>query len=129
MLNMLEAADVSLDSVRVDSLENNTYYAVASLSCNSQAKEADARPSDAIALALITNSPIYVDEAVMEEASFETPSDVKGMPTGKGLSNFKNEYENKQQKNKENVRQPEQSREEKWQAIKEEAIKFLFNRD
>ena len=128
MSNMLEAADVSLDSVRVDSLENNTYYAVASLSCNGQVKEVDSRPSDAIALALLTNSPIYVNEAVMNEAAIKTPPDVKGLPTGRGLIDFKNEYDQKRQK-KEDVGQSKQSKEKNWQAIKEEAIKFLFNRD
>ncbi|MDJ0592957.1 MAG: DUF151 domain-containing protein [Pleurocapsa sp. MO_226.B13] len=63
------------------------------MSCNDRVKEVDARPSDAIALALIKNSPIYVNEAVMEEASIIAPSDIEGMPTGRGLSNFKNEYE------------------------------------
>ena len=34
MSNMLQAANVSLDSVRVESLHEDTYYAIASLGCN-----------------------------------------------------------------------------------------------
>ncbi len=55
--NMLKAANISLESVKVESLHKDTYYATAFLGCDSQVKEVDARPSDAIALALLMNSP------------------------------------------------------------------------
>jgi bifunctional DNase/RNase len=69
MSNMLEAANVNLESVKIESLEEDIYYAVASLNSNGQIQEIDARPSDAIPLALLMNSPIYVNEAVMKEAA------------------------------------------------------------
>jgi bifunctional DNase/RNase len=132
--NMLKAANVSLESVRVESLEKDTYYATVSLSCNEQIQEVDARPSDAIALALLMNSPIYVNEAVMEEASIQVPPDVEGAPTGRGLTEFSNKLQKKQQEQKQKreekkrkLQQP--SREENAQAIKDIAIQFLFNRD
>ena len=95
MSNMLEAADASLKSVRIESLQGDIYHAIVSLNCNGRVKEVDARPSDAIALALITNSPIYVNEAVMEEASEKASPDLD-MPVSRGLSNFRNNYEQKQ---------------------------------
>jgi bifunctional DNase/RNase len=67
--NMLKAANVSLESVRVETLQDNTFYAIVSLGCGDRTQEVDARPSDAIALALLMKSPIYVNETVMNEAS------------------------------------------------------------
>ena len=93
MSNMLQAANVNLESVRIESLEKDIYYAIASLSCNSQVKEVDARPSDAIALALLMNSPIYVNEAVMKEAAVQVPSNIEDAPAGRGLSKFREKYE------------------------------------
>ena len=130
---MLEAANLKLKSIRIESLEKDIYYAIASLGCNSQVKEIDARPSDAIALALINNSPIYVNEAVMKEAAMEAPPDVKNAPVGRGLSSFRNEYENKRQENKkkqqENQEKFRQLRKENIKAINDQTIEFLFGRD
>ena len=133
MSNMLQAANVNLESVRIESLEKKIYYAVASLSCNGQVKEVDARPSDAIALALIQNSPIYVNEAVMKEAAVQVPTEIKNAPVGGGLSKFREKYEQKRQEYK----QKEQEGQEKWQQMSEDEQKatsdltfeFLFNWD
>ena len=103
MSNMLEAADANLELVRIESLQEDVFYATVSLNCNGQVKKVDARPSDAIALALIMNSPIYVNEAIMEEASEKASPDFNA-PVGRGLSNFKTRYEKKQQEKK---KQPE----------------------
>ena len=105
MSNMLKAANAYLESVRIESLREDIYYATVSLGCNGQVREVDARPSDAIALALLMNSPIYVNEAVMKEASIKAPPEVENAPVGRGLSNFKNEYEKKEQSKKEKYRQ------------------------
>jgi RNA polymerase sigma factor (sigma-70 family) len=132
--NMLKAANVSLESVRVESLEKDIYYATVSLSCGNQIHEADARPSDAIALALLMNSPIYVNEAVMQEVSVQVPSDIEGAPTGRGLTEFRNKQQNKkqeqEQKQQEIVKKLEQlSKEENIKTIQDTAIRFLFDRD
>ena len=49
-------------------LKDNTFYARLTLRRNGEVIEVDSRPSDAIALALRTNSPIFVEEAVLEQA-------------------------------------------------------------
>lgn len=134
--NMLQAANVNLESVRIESLREDIYYAIVSLCCDGQIKEVDARPSDAIALALLMNSPIYVNEAVMQEVAFQAPSDVGGAPTGRGLSELMSYRQQKQQEFKEKQQEKEQlqpiSREEKeknLETIKNLAIEFLFPRD
>lgn len=134
MSNMLKAANVNLESVRVESLQNNTYYAIASLSCDGQVKEVDARPSDAIALALLMNSPIYVTEAVMQETAIKVPPDLKSAPTGRGLTKFRNEQEKKKQEKEKKRQESEEklqptNKEEKLKAIYDLTIKFLFPRD
>ena len=134
MSNMLQAADVNLESIRIESLEEDIYYAVATLGCNGQVKEVDARPSDAIALALLENKPIYVNEAVMKEAAYQTPADIGNAPVGRGLSNFQNEYEQKKQERKEKLQENKEkfqqmSKEEKIKPIYNLAIEFLFDTD
>jgi uncharacterized protein len=69
MINMMEMWDLSLDKIIIHSLQDNTFYAVLSLRRGEVKKEIDCRPSDAIALALRTDSPIWVLEEVVADAS------------------------------------------------------------
>jgi bifunctional DNase/RNase len=54
--------------VIVSKYENGTFFADLYMSTNDGTLILDARPSDAIALAIRYNSPIYVKEAIMDEA-------------------------------------------------------------
>ena len=54
----------------VSELKENTFYAKIVLEVSGLTNEIDARPSDAIALAVRTYAPIYVNESVMESAAF-----------------------------------------------------------
>ncbi len=67
--NILEAWDLILDKVIIHSLQDNTFYAVLIVKQGEVKKEIDARPSDAIAIALRTNAPIWVMEEVIADAS------------------------------------------------------------
>ncbi len=60
--------------VIVDELRENTFYAKIILEVSALTNEVDSRPSDAIALAVRAQAPIYVAESVMKIASF-VPSD------------------------------------------------------
>jgi bifunctional DNase/RNase len=64
----------SVIEVIVDELRENTFYAKVILEASGLIQEIDARPSDAIALAVRAESPIYVANSVMEAAAF-VPSD------------------------------------------------------
>jgi bifunctional DNase/RNase len=55
--------------VEITELKENTYYAAVHLSLAGRQLMIDSRPSDAIALALRTKSPIYVAKAVLEASS------------------------------------------------------------
>lgn len=67
--NLLETIDVKILQVIVNDLVDNTYYARLQLKINGGSKDIDARPSDAIALALRMRADIFVDEKVMKKAS------------------------------------------------------------
>lgn len=59
----------SVESVEITELKENTYYASVNLKIAGRQMMIDSRPSDAIALALRTKSPIYVAKAVLEASS------------------------------------------------------------
>ena len=75
--NLLGAADVQVEDVRIDSLKGDTYYAVVTLGRGDSDVEVDARPSDAMALALHTGTPIHVTEEVLEQAGIDIPVGMK----------------------------------------------------
>ena len=57
-------------------LKENTFYATIHMKASGRQLQVDARPSDAIALALRTGSPIFVEEAVIQSArSVESSKD------------------------------------------------------
>ncbi|MBC7332562.1 MAG: bifunctional nuclease family protein [Synergistetes bacterium] len=67
--NMLDNLKVRLQKIVVTKLENNVFYANLYLQKeNGELVIMDSRPSDAIAIALRTKSPIYVNEEVLQQA-------------------------------------------------------------
>ena len=70
--SMLEALDVSINEVLIDELKEGTFYSKICVDTLMGCVKVDSRPSDAIAIAVRMNSPIYVNSTVMEEVSFET---------------------------------------------------------
>ena len=70
MVSLIEAGGLSLERVIVHAIEDNTFRAVLKLShADGSSSELDARPSDAIALALRTDSSIWMLEEVVADAS------------------------------------------------------------
>lgn len=67
--NVLEEMSCSIECIEVTDLRENTYYALIYLKCGGRSFTIDSRPSDAIALALRTKSPIYVAKNVLESSS------------------------------------------------------------
>ena len=66
--NLLDAAEAKVTRVEITDLKENTFYATAYVETNNGRKEVDARPSDAIALALKTDAEILVAPHVFTEA-------------------------------------------------------------
>ena len=66
--NMLADLNASVQRIVVSDLKDNTFYALIYVLCGEEVIAIDARPSDAIALALRTQAPIYVEEYVIDHA-------------------------------------------------------------
>ena len=66
--NIIADLDGRVERVVVSDLKENTFYAVIHLDVRGSQIAIDARPSDAIALALRTSSPILVDDSVISNA-------------------------------------------------------------
>ena len=71
MKNLLESINVKVSYIIVNELRENTYFALIGLQQNGDGenRDIDARPSDAIALALRMDAPIYIEDSVMQKAS------------------------------------------------------------
>lgn len=73
--NILETWEMNLQRIIIHSLQDSTFYAVLCVHQGEVKKEIDCRPSDAIAIALRMNSPIWVMEEVVAEASIPVDRD------------------------------------------------------
>lgn len=69
MKTMMDELHASLDRVVVTDLRDGTFYARLSVSVNGSSLEIDARPSDAIALAVRNTTPIFAAVEVMDKAA------------------------------------------------------------
>jgi len=66
--NILQGLGWSVSKVVVSQLKDDTFYAIIWLVQDGNLLSVDSRPSDALALALRTDSPIYVDEEVIKSS-------------------------------------------------------------
>ncbi len=67
-ITVLETLESSVNRVEITSLKEGTYYAKLILESGGSEIAVDARPSDCLALAVRVKCPIYIDEAVVDEA-------------------------------------------------------------
>ena len=87
LANVIDAIGATVEEVRVEALKEDTFYAVVKLRMGKTVREVDARPSDAMALAVLTGSPIYAAEEVIEKAGVQLEEEVgEKQPLQKGLS-------------------------------------------
>ena len=64
-VNLIKALGGSLEKIIISDLKENAYYATLILKQGERSLEIDSRPSDAIALAVRTGAPIFVEEKVL----------------------------------------------------------------
>jgi bifunctional DNase/RNase len=65
---VIDTLGASVKHILVNDLQNDTFFAKISLQTNGTSQEIDCRPSDAVALAVRAQVPIYVEEAVLDKA-------------------------------------------------------------
>jgi bifunctional DNase/RNase len=78
--NMMEMVEIKVLKIEVCDLKNNTYYALIHFTQGEREMTIDARPSDALALSLRVNAPIFVSEKVIDQSS---QIDLKAEPEDK----------------------------------------------
>lgn len=83
----------TVSHILVNDLSDNTFYARIAINIDGRELEVDSRPSDAIALAVRVQAPIYVAESVMEAAGIVPSPDISTGATAKeedkGLDAFR----------------------------------------
>jgi uncharacterized protein len=67
--NILDNLGVKVLKIEVNDLKDNTYFALIHFDINKKRLVMDSRPSDAIAIALRTAAPIFVEEAVIKKSA------------------------------------------------------------
>jgi uncharacterized protein len=71
LADMLEQLDAEVTRITVTELRDNTFYASITVQQNGAEIEIDSRPSDAIAIAVRSDAPIFAAERVIEESAIE----------------------------------------------------------
>jgi bifunctional DNase/RNase len=66
--SVIEKLEATVNSILVNDLKNDTFFAKIFLDVDGKQVEVDSRPSDALALAVRTGVPIYAEEAVLDNA-------------------------------------------------------------
>ena len=95
--NMIDELGGKVVKIMVNALEENTFLATIEITQGDLVKVIDARPSDAIALAVRVDAPIYVSEEVLAQAQVTLVSvnqgegeDIEIIDPEKGSTNFAN---------------------------------------
>ena len=75
MRDILSQTNTDVERIVINDLVEQTFYAAIRMTANSQVSEVSSRPSDAIALAVRINAPIFASEEVLEQAGIELRDD------------------------------------------------------
>jgi RNA polymerase sigma factor (sigma-70 family) len=128
--SLLQSINAHVEGVSVVALKKTTFYAVVKMRCGKKTCEIDARPSDAIALAVLNDAPIFVAEEVLEAAGADIPKNVKGSPNRKGFEKIVKGMEERFRKNQaisaKMVKQYRETSQEEKTRRNEEFIASLF---
>ena len=82
LMNIINKADIHIGRIEIYDLKDNTYYALIHLTQNKAQLTIDARPSDAIALAVRAKAPIFVSDEVIKKSKQIEDMD-EGVPLDK----------------------------------------------
>ena len=66
--NLIEGLGGTLEKIVLNDLRDSTYYAMLTIRIGDREVEIDSRPSDALALAVRTNAPLFAEEKVIAQA-------------------------------------------------------------
>lgn len=80
MANLIASTGAALEAVHIETLADDAGKATARLRSGTAVREVSARPGDALALATVTGSPIYVAPALMEGVGIPVTDGIEGQP-------------------------------------------------
>jgi len=125
---LLQAINAKVEEVSVIALKINTFYGLVKIRYGKKTYEIDARPSDAMTLAVLNGAPIFIAEEVLETAGISIPETVKGSPNRQGLEKITRVLEERFRKVQARYNQPFKppvlSKEEK--SKRDESIAAMF---
>lgn len=73
--NIADGLKVKIAKIVITEIQDNTYYALICLNDGKKETLVDSRPSDAVAVALRVNAPIFVEDSIMERKSSDELED------------------------------------------------------
>mgnify|MGYP000615062634 CR=1 FL=1 len=127
MSSLLQAVGATVQEVRVEALRQSVFLAVIKLSAGDVEHEVDARPSDAIALALRVGCPIYAAQEVLESAGVPI-LERTGEPPGSGqdMAQFVQRWEERSEKDRSPARPANEENERRQEAVRQRLSDLIF---
>ena len=92
--DIMRELNAQVAKITVTELRDNTFYALITLRSEVSEFDVDSRPSDAIALAVRANAPIFAADQVIEDSGIEFPDQPEAMETEDVVAQFKEFLEN-----------------------------------
>lgn len=77
---LLRRLGAKVTKIKITELKDNTYYALISVQVNGEVAEFDARPSDALAIAVRNGAPIFADHALLKPVDASLRGEEEGAP-------------------------------------------------
>ena len=105
-------------------LKETTFHSLVKISCGDNVSEVDARPSDAIALAMVTGSPIFVAEDIITRVGIDIPEESGVSALGSGMKNILEEIDGMKSEMKSMVQR--RFTQEEVEKAREELIAAVF---
>jgi len=124
-VSLLQAIDAQVEEVRIETLKGDTFYSIVKIRCGTSVSEVDARPSDAISLATLTGSPVFVAEDIMDRAGTDIPPTAKASVARNGVDSILKEIEEMQRQSQ--AQYLRQLTHEELAKAKEELIAAVFS--
>jgi RNA polymerase sigma factor (sigma-70 family) len=125
LVSMLQSIDAVVQQVCIEALKESTFFAVIRLISGKKVSEMDARPSDAINLAVRTDTPIFVSDDVMARAGVDLPAKYNVSAERRGVEDIIREMEEKKRKFQEELK-PFPTAPEEIEKAKEKMVAALF---
>ena len=115
LINLLKAAKMEIKEVHIEALKDEIFYATVKVRNGNNTYELDARPSDALTLAVYLDTPIYIADEVMNTVGISLPEGQQLFPPANDAQYREEFLRNLAEEDKAALEQME-----RWQSLTEE---------